>query len=94
LLLCADAERSYFKQAPIRNKFENYSPSADVKSMGKDGALHGRCSIQVVKQDDYYAFALFARLHVSGKRITATIEAVRLCDDDDKGDCAPMSEPD
>jgi len=92
LKLCASAEQDYFKHAPIGSRFDSYSQSVDVKSIGNDGRLQALCSMQVVKQDDSYSFALRIRLSPSAKRTAAKVEAVPLCKDDEtEGDCAPTA---
>jgi hypothetical protein len=92
--LCADAERDYFKRAPIRSKFESYSLSADVKSIGDDAIVHAQCAMQVIKEDDTYSFALRLKLGATANTLSAKIEAIRLCkDDESEGDCAPMDVP-
>jgi len=45
LKLCASAEQDYFKHAPIGSRFDSYSQSVDVKSIGNDGRLQALCSM-------------------------------------------------
>ncbi len=89
--LCADARRDYFKRAPIRSKFDSYSPSADVKSIGDDGIVDAQCSMQVIKEDDTYSFALRLKLETAGKKCFRQDRSDPPLDDESEGDCAGMA---
>lgn len=93
LKLCRAAEQDYFKRTPINGKFDGYSQSVDVKSIGNDGTLAALCSMQVIKEDDAYSFAVHIALRPSGKGLAAKIQSFRRCKDDEAGDCAAPDVP-
>lgn len=93
--VCVDAEHRYFTRTPLKGSFDKYAQSMDVKSIGDDGSVAAICTMQVIKQDDIYNFAIRAKLTASGKDIGATIGSVTLCkDDDQRPDCAFSDVPD
>ncbi len=93
LKLCRAAEKGYFKRTPIKGKFDSYSQSVDVKSIGNDGTLAALCSMKVIKEDDAYSFAMHIAVRPSGKGLAAKIQSFRRCNDDEAGECAAPEVP-
>jgi hypothetical protein len=94
LKLCRAAEQVYFKRTPSKSKFDGYAQSVDVISIGNDGTLKAQCSMQVIKEEDAYSFAVHIAVRPSGKGLAAKITSFGRCkDDEDKGDCAPLAVP-
>lgn len=95
LKVCLAAEHRYFERTPIKGSFDNYAQSLNVKSVANDGTMAALCQMQVIKEDDAYSFAIHVKLAATGNALTAKIQSVRRCaDDDDKGDCASPDIPD
>ncbi len=95
LKVCVDAERRYFKRAPLKGSFDRYAQSMDVKSVDNDGTVVAICTMQVIKQDPIYNIAIRAKLTAAANGINATIGPVTLCKDDDTlQECAFSDVPD
>src|SRR5437870_5488561 len=65
LPICRQAGRS--REAKLRGKSgQNYEHVVDVRSVGNDGIVSAKCVMQVIKQDDYFAFAIRLKLDARG----------------------------
>jgi hypothetical protein len=84
LKVCLNAEHRYFKHKTIKGGFDDYAQSMDVKSVDNEGMVAAICTMQVVKQDDAYSFAIRVKLAADAKGVSAGIRSVTLCKDDDK----------
>lgn len=95
LKVCLDAEHHYFKSKSPKSSFDSYAQSMDVKSVDNAGTVSAICTMQAVKQDDYYSFAIRVKLAAARKGIDAGIKSITLCkDDDQRQECASSDVPD
>jgi hypothetical protein len=85
--VCASATRN--EVAKRRHKGSGYTPSMDVASIGNDGTVTARCAMQVVKDGDYFAMGIRAKVIAAGNGLKAQLVETRLCgENDERGSCA------
>jgi hypothetical protein len=84
--VCASATRSTAARRPHKG---GYTPSMDVAAVGNDGTITARCSMQVVKDGDYFAMGIRAKVIAAPNGLKAQVVEARLCgDNDERGSCA------
>ena len=71
-----------------RRSGEDYAHSVEVHSVRNDGTVSAKCSMQVVKQDDYFAFAIRLKVDARREALVASLLGARACRDE-SGPCAP-----
>jgi hypothetical protein len=88
LPICRDVGRS--NEAKLRGKSgEHYGHGAYVRAIGHDRTVAASCSMQIIKEDEYFHFAVRLRLDVGHHALGARLLDVRRCIDD-QGPCAPV----
>jgi hypothetical protein len=86
LPICREVNGS--REARLRGKSgENYEHTVDVHAVGKDATISAKCGMQVIKQDNYFAFAIRLKLDPRNDALTARVIGARRCTND-LGPCA------
>jgi hypothetical protein len=83
--------RAVGKQAEAKLRDEqgpNYEHTLDVKSVGNDGVMSVKCSMQVMKGDDGFDFTIHVQLDAGERALAARLLDARRCGDDEEGPCA------
>jgi hypothetical protein len=84
--VCASATRN---DAARRRHKGSYTPSMDVAAVANDGTITARCSMQVVKDGDYFAMGIRAKVIAAPNGLKAQLVEARLCgENDERGSCA------
>jgi hypothetical protein len=85
--VCEGATRN--EVARRRHRSGGYTPSMDVASVRDDGTISARCQMQVVKDGDYFAMGIRARVITDRNGLKAQLIESRLCgENDERGSCA------
>ena len=86
--VCAGAPRH--EVARRRHKGDGgYTPSMDVAAVRNDGTITARCAMQVVKDGDYFAMGIRAKVVADRNGLKAQVTETRLCgENDERGSCA------